>query len=280
MEAEFAGLRESLQQTDSQIEEAKSSSAADLDRLRQRLDDLASSIARDESRLDSAIARFDEQASNAEAQRAERFETVTNDTRKESANVVHELERRGDEQLKTLVETAEETLRGIRAREEEARTLAASLGAIGVSGGFGEYATQQQEAADFWRWVSVGAIALLLVGAFAVLFTLPSGGLDWEHFVARLFVSGSLVGLSGYSANQSAKHRRVEREARKAEIELAALDPYLAMFDREKKNEIKAEIILRMVGHPLAPEGESDDIGPSQWAELLRTALNVIPKHQ
>ncbi len=173
-----------------------------------------------------------------------------------------------------LAEQAEEALADLRTQAEDAKTLAVALGAIGISGGHGQYAKEQKRSADFWRWVSVAALVGLVALAAGLLLTLPEGGIQWERFVAKILVSGPLIALAGYAAAQSGTHRRAEREARKVDLDLAALEPYLALFSPEKRDEIKEQIGLRVFGQPLAPDArDSERIGAGQLMEFLKDVL-------
>jgi hypothetical protein len=275
IEDEVRGAHTNIDEVRSHSEGIRTESDSEVGRLSARVEELIATIGQQEARLDNAVARVEEQFSNAEAQRAQRFEELTNDTRKEGTELVQELRQATTEQLGLITQDADTTLEELNKQVEDARTLVATLGAIGVSGGYGEYARKQEKSANVWRLVVVGSLAVLAIAALVSLWTLPSGGIDWEHFATRLFATGSLVALAGYAANQSTKHRRAEREARKAEIELAALDPYLALFDAAERNKIKAEVALRMFGQPLAPDSaEVDRVGALQLLDLLRTVLS------
>ncbi len=260
------------EQAETQIESIREAGQARMEQANQRVSELGTTVENQKARLDQAIATFQQQFSDAEAQRSQRFETTAKEQRAEVTQFVQDLQERGEGGLGEFIEKAEETLEELRRKEEEARTLAVALGAIGVSGGHGQYAQEQKKSADFWRWVSVGSLLLLVGLAAAILVTLPDSGIQWERYVAKLLISGPLIALAGYSATQSAKHRRAERGARKVDLDLAALEPYLALFPPEKRDEIKEKIGMKVFGQPLEPDRQVDErIGTAQLLELIKS---------
>ena len=267
-----ATLETIREQAGDQIESIRGAGEARIEEASQRVAELATTVENQKARLDQAIATFQQQFSEAEAQRSQRFESTSKEQLTEVAEFLLGLQERGETGLGEFVERAEESLADLRKKEEEARTLAVALGAIGVSGGHGQYAKEQEKSADFWRWVSVGSLLLLVGLAAGIFVTLPNGGIEWERYLAKLLVSGPLIALASYAATQSAKHRRAEREARKVDLDLAALELYLALFPQEKRDEIKEKIGLKLFGQPLPPDGQADEgIGAGQLWEFIKS---------
>ena len=277
LEDEIQQAEQRTQELQTQLEATREQMNGEVDTLRQATDqnvgELAATVDSQKGRVDQAISDFQQQFSTAESQRSQRFESNAADQQSRANDILHNLEERSEGGLQAFLERGEATLTELRAKADEARVLADTLGAIGVSGGHGEYAAQQQKSADFWRAVSV--VSLLVVAGIAVtiLMTLPPGGIQWERYVGRVFVTAPLIALAGYAASQSSKHRRAEREARKVDLDLAALEPYLALFPDDKRNEIKEKVALQVFGQPLAPDGkEYEGIGAGQlWDFFTKT---------
>jgi hypothetical protein len=235
--------------------------------------DLTATVDLQKGRLDQAISEFQQQFSTAESQRSQRFEANAGEQQARVTELTRDLQERGEAGLQGFLGRGEETLSELRAKAGEARRLAVSLGAIGVSGGHGQYAREQQKSADFWRGVSVASLLVVAVIAVTILLTLPAGGVDWERYVGRVLITAPFIGIAGYAATQSAKHRRAEREARKVDLDLAALELYLELFPDDRKNEIKEKIGLQVFGQPLAADGKDyEGIGASQlWDFFTKT---------
>lgn len=235
----------------------------------ERFAEVTASIDAQKARLDTAIAQFQEQFSAAEARRAESATA----TAKEQASAHADLEQAiRDDSAKVFDElqaAAGEVMRRLGQEEDRARTVVDSVGAIAFAGGYGSYADQQRRQGDFWRWVAVAALVGLV--GFVIYYILSSRGsvLTWEAITERLLVVVPLAALSAYAGAQSGRHRRTEREARKLELELAAIDPYLSLFPESERNAIKAELAKRLFGQPLEPHLD-DQAGAGQLIEILK----------
>lgn len=128
--------------------------------------------------------------------------------------------------------------------------LVNATGAIAYSGSYGGYAAQQGRAATRWAILTVIAlVGLSLFGAWQVI-ELHGGAIDLTQLALRLVVTVPAFALVAFAARESGKHRENERKARRLELELAAIDPYLALLDATKRDEIKAQVATRMFAQP------------------------------
>lgn len=261
---EITSAQESLRpQIDGELQTTRTSAE-------QQIADLQAAVDQQKGRLDQAIAEFQQQFSAAESRRSARFESNAQDQQAKSVEIVQALQEQADAALQEFMERGETALSELRTKAEEARRLAVTLGAIGVSGGHGQYARQQKRTADGWRYVSVSALLIVAIAAIVIVLSLPDGGIDWERFVGKFLISAPLIALAGYAASQSSKHRRAEREARKVDLDLAALELYLELFPDDKKNEIKEKIGLLVFGQPLPPDsGDHEAIGANQLWDFI-----------
>lgn len=117
-----------------------------------------------------------------------------------------------------------------------------------------------------------------MVGIAAWAFiTTSAEQLSWERTLTRFGITVPLAALAAYAASQSRSHRDNERQARRTQLELAALDPYLALFPDEDKHALKKEIAPRLFGQPL-PIGKGRDASPGvgQLIELLKDILSEL----
>jgi 23S rRNA pseudoU1915 N3-methylase RlmH len=272
---EVEAARASLDGLRTDLESIRGAGQEHLDSLRRRVDEVAATIETQKGRLDEAIAQYQRQFSESEQARSQRFEEVTDRQRSELHQYLESLRTEGQDRLARVEAEAEAMVAGIREKEEEARTLAAKFGAFAISGGYGAYAEQQRKSADLWRRVAVGALCLLAIAAILFLATLPPGEVDWQRYVTKVLVSGPLVAIAGYAASQSHRHRMRERDARKLELELAALEPYLSLLPPEMRNEIKRDIALRVFGQPFREpdEGAQPGVGVSQLWDVLQQVV-------
>jgi hypothetical protein len=114
-----------------------------------------------------------------------------------------------------------------------------------VAAGFGKYADEQRTRADIFRLVALLFGTLAVAWSFVVALLAVNSSFEWTA-VLKLLVSIPLLLVAGYSIQQSGRHRDSERDARRSELELAAIDPYLANLPPEKRDQIKADLAGKM----------------------------------
>ena len=116
-----------------------------------------------------------------------------------------------------------------------------------MSAGYQEVADKEEKAANRWRLIVVGAVAVAIVFNLFLITGIALGwideGFDWHRQVPRVLLTLSLFALASYAGVESSRHRRRRRRRqdanRQIEKELASLEPYLALFDDADKKRIK-----------------------------------------
>ena len=83
-----------------------------------------------------------------------------------------------------------------------------------------------------------------------------------------------------YAARESNKHRRLEILNRKAELELAAINPFIELLPENKKQEIKEKLVEKYFGNNsniLADmDNQIEDDSISAVDRLLKTILPYL----
>lgn len=122
-----------------------------------------------------------------------------------------------------------------------------------------EVADDAHKRAKFWHAVAV--VLMLLVSGFAVYAFVISANTDtsWVKLVAKIFATTTLVTGAAYAARQASKQEKVERYARKIEMELVAIDPFIASLDENQRSTIKEEISRKIFGNADAMEISNKD---------------------
>lgn len=136
--------------------------------------------------------------------------------------------------------------------ERRGNDLLGALAGRAMASGYGKYADDQRRAADWLRRgaVTFGAVAILWSVGVAV-FALNSA-FEWV-LLLRFLAAVPILAIALYLGEQSGKHRDTERQARRSELELAALDPYLASLEPVKRSEVKEKLADRMFAQQQAP---------------------------
>ena len=108
--------------------------------------------------------------------------------------------------------------------------------------------------------------------------------MSWVTLVAKIFATTTLVAGAAYSARQASKQEKVERYARKIEMELVAIDPFIASIEEERRSLIKEEIAKKIFGNADAMEiSASDEAYPAierlaSIEDITKSILSFVSK--
>jgi hypothetical protein len=250
--------------------------ATDLTAAQAELASLTTTVDLQKGRLDTAIAEFQKQFSATEAARAKEAADAAQDRQATFTGLVESIRAEAHRVTSSLESDARTIVADLAEQDLRARKVVDAVGAIGVSGGYGKYAAEQKRNADWLRVVAVGSLLAVLVIGGWYLYESAGFAFDWARVATRLWLTVPLFAIAAYCVAQSGKHRENERQARKIELELAALDPYLSLFEEKERNEIKADLAKRLFGQPLAPVGPDDTVGAPQ---LLDALIRLVGPH-
>jgi uncharacterized protein YoxC len=223
-----------------------------------RVSDLAANVAAEATRVTTLIANQTKAFEDATAEEQRQFLEFMS-AREETLNKAEAGATNAARAQRTRIQAdADQVLADLRQQEQDARAVVSSIGALGITGGFGEYAHQQKRRADIWNVVTVLSLIVASIPG-AVYFISVNLGIqqpvDLERFLERILTGGPLYVIAGYAAIQAARSRENERWARSKELELAAVGPYLALLTEGERNAVLVELApkyfgLTAVGNP------------------------------
>lgn len=136
------------------------------------------------------------------------------------------------------------------------------------------------------NWHVLAVVLMMIVSAFAIyafVFTVNTDT-SWVKLIAKIFATTTLVTGAAYAARQASKQEKVERYARKIEMELVAIDPFISSLDEDKRSLIKEEIARKIFGNSDAIEISSKDEAYTAMdkltsiEDLLMALIGKIPK--
>lgn len=117
----------------------------------------------------------------------------------------------------------------------------------GMAAGYNKIANQEKKSKIIWQIITV--VSMLSIIGYGIYFTNQFKPVDqvfsdinWGSFFARIFVMSAIGALSTYSSKQAKRHSDMERYNRKMELELASIDPYLAVMPNDITIKIKEEL--------------------------------------
>jgi hypothetical protein len=244
--------------------------------LSEKLVTLANEISQNKQRADAVITEFQNQFSTAQETRHAEFATFTKDkttdwnafintTDQEQNGVMAELERRVDSLI------AE-----IDTQKKHAQKVVGVISTESVTHGYRKTADEERTAAKYWSWLAGSALSIWIVAGMVFFFFTYDKELSWTALARQFLISTPFILLAGFSALQVSKHQKVERISRQLELELAAIDPYLATFDINDKNQIKRELVEKMFGQRDAEPIKTEIKQTTETLSDLVKSLNEI----
>jgi hypothetical protein len=147
-----------------------------------------------------------------------------------------------------LQKRSAEILEGLVIRKDEAERLLQVIGDKGLSAGYAGAATQARAEAVYWQRFTVFAFLLLvlvLAGLF-IPYADSNHSFTWDALLVRVVLSVTLGFLAGYTSRLGDRYLSIEQRNRKLELDLAALGPYLAHIQTDKREEFRLEVGRRL----------------------------------
>jgi hypothetical protein len=159
------------------------------------------------------------------------------------------LKKNLEDQTKIIDDNTKSLVDRLNTKEEEAKKLVNVIGNIGATGNYRLAAEAEGESADLWRYVAIGFMGTLSAILIWTLFDLGGDKYDWKTALIRIPSALVLTYPATYAARESAKHRKLENLNRKAELELASINPFIEILSEEKKQAIKEKLVEKYFGN-------------------------------
>lgn len=286
--------RSNLTDTIANMAARYSTTRAELDGLTQRVGELTAEIDKQKARLDTAIVQYQEQFSRSEAQRLADFTAAEQKRAGDAnsaagerdnlwANEVAAIKLQHKEQVDAAKLAADTLMGELEERKQEATRIVGIISENGLVHGYRKVADAEAKSAENWHKVAAGAmIALILFALFAFWGTIHGETVNWGVFAARAFVAAAIGILAAYAARLAGEHRDNERRNRRLELELAALDPFLAPLPEEKRLEVKRQMADKLFGQVDVAPAKADRQTTGSVADvavlLAETVRDVVKK--
>jgi hypothetical protein len=164
---------------------------------------------------------------------------------------------------------AEKVLEAVNARRSEVETLVGVIGSLGVTSGYKKTADNAQKSMWAWQLITVlSLIALILFAWFAFVPALK-GDFHWSSFAARIVLTVTVGVLAAYSGTQADRFFHMEKQNRRLALELAAIDPFIALLPVEDQNKFKLEVARRTFAQENSDEATLAGKSPATTIDLL-----------
>lgn len=293
-----AAYRKSVGSLVRAFEKQFASLATEKDALQTRIQELTTEVAAQKQRADNVITQMQQQfavaqesrqteAANQEGKRVSEFETAE-ERRAQEHDSAQSIRQQLIDQFLTEIKGTHDSLRveltgsgkalidSLEEQKAYAEKVVGIISTEAVAHGYGRTANEERNAAKGWRWVAVGALVVWIVAGVFFFGLTYERDLSFSALARQFLISTPFVLLAGFAALQVSKHQRAERFNRQQELEIAAIDPYLATFDDETRNEVKRALAEKLFGQRETEtlKGESKQIFDTV-ADTLKTVKQL-----
>lgn len=188
------------------------------------------------------------------------------------------------EEMKQGVEVDTTTITNdLKQKLEEAKKIVGVIGDVSVTGNYQQIADSNKKTADNLRII---AITLMLILSGLLIYTIwdiSGTTFDWTKSLIRILAAVALSYPATYAARESNKHRKLEILNRKAELELAAINPFIELLPENKKQDIKEKLVEKYFGNNTvnidnSDNQKDDEVSINALDNILKTILSNIKK--
>jgi hypothetical protein len=150
-------------------------------------------------------------------------------------------------------------LEGMRKLEGEARDMVHATARNTISTQYAQYARRQGVAGTIW---SIGAAAIAIFGFIFVTKALANldSNISTAESMLKSTASLAILGTAAFMAREGAGHRREGRDAKRVQLDLNALEPFISNLG-DKAERIRVETAERIFNRPLANPNKSEPRG-------------------
>jgi hypothetical protein len=130
----------------------------------------------------------------------------------------------------------------VNQHRSDVEKLVGVIGSLGVTSGY--QTTANRARISMWVWQGITVVAMCGLIYFAYHAFLPSvqGAFHWESFAARVFLTITVGVLAAYAGAQADRFFHMEKSNRKLALELAAIDPFIALLPQAEQDKLKLEV--------------------------------------
>lgn len=223
-------------------------------------------------------AEFNTQFQASEKSRADKFDTVVTKLQKNADNESEKLAIKADSEFEKLATKAGTTLEVLGKFHDDAAKVFGVVVNTLQAGAYSSYANEEKRTANYLRR---SAISLMILGVAVLVVPeitkfikeAENYALDWHVTLGRIPFSVILFVPAFYLARESNKHRNTEVMNRRRELILSTIDPYLALLDNDKAQQIKLDIAKGIFSEGALPaDSQADEAGNviAQIANLIK----------
>lgn len=170
---------------------------------------------------------------------------------------------------------AKAILEEVNKHRSDVEKLVGVIGSLGVTSGYQTTANRARISMWIWQGVTVAAMCWLIYFAYHAFLPSVQGEFRWESFAARVFLTITVGVLAAYAGAQADRLFHMEKSNRKLAMELAAIDPFIALLPQAEQDKFKLEVGRRTFAQEEIVVAKSEK-SPATTLDLL-TSDSVKP---
>ena len=251
-------------------EEELESLKTELDEKEKELEKISNTIIEKQTIVDGLNTTFQTNFDQIKASESTKFEEVRNGFQKQIETELKKI----DTNTKDLIDRLDK-------KETEAKKLVNVIGNIGATGNYQRIAEAHKKSADNWRNIAIGFMTVLSIILLVTIWKIDGDTFNWQISLIRILSALVLTYPATYAARESAKHRKLENLNRKAELDLASINPFIEILDEKKKQEIKEKLVEKYFGNNegyIDKENDKSDEVSMTIIERLAKLINEVRK--
>lgn len=237
------------------------------------IEKLGSNIQGYHEKTESYLAEFSQKFEDFEKQFQARLDVNISQNEEQLSEIITSHQVEHDSRIKEQRESASEVIKILEEKKKKASDLVQIIGNIGITGNYQKVANEEKSIADRWR-----NIVLILMVGMVVVIAITIGittteGFNWQLALFRIGAALVLAVPATYAAKESAKHRTLQNYNRKAELELASLDPFLEKLPEEIRHKVKEGLTDKFFGMSFPKPNQDEPVSYSALYDLLKTVV-------
>jgi hypothetical protein len=266
----FQELKEAKDQLDRAISDVSEKSESQSESI----STLAENIQQHKNNIETQLTQFNERFESFETAANTMLDTSIEESGGKISYALTSYKAAFDEHLEAQKNSGSNVIESLEQNKQQASDLVQIIGNIGITGNYQKIANQEKAAADKWRNIAlVLMICMVLVIAVTIGIS-AADGFNWKLALFRIGAALALAIPATYAAKESSKHRVLENINRKAELELASLDPFLEKLPENIRFKIKEELTGKFFGSSVTESKEEKSTTYSELKDLLKVAIS------
>ena len=164
-----------------------------------------------------------------------------------------------EEQVKKIEAESKEAIKRLNNKLSEANKIVNIVGNVGVTGNYQNIANENKKSADNFRIIALVFMAIMSVLIICSIVELSSSEFNLYKSLVRILGAAVLTYPAIYASRESTKHRKLETQNRRIELELASIGPFIELLADDKKQAIKEELVKKYFGNHIHEETNDDE---------------------